>query len=107
MISVVYEQEKVVQEEERGQTVLSISRKHGIPHTAACGGHARCSTCRVIILQGGENLSPPNEPEARLTALKGLGSDIRLACQTRVLGPVTLRRLVHDECDIALAQADS
>jgi adenylate cyclase len=107
MITVVYEQEKVVEEEHPGRTVLSISRSNGIPHTAACGGHARCSTCRVIILDGTENLSAPNEAEARLTAAKGLGEDVRIACQTCVLGPVTLRRLVHDDCDIALAQADS
>jgi adenylate cyclase len=107
MISIVYEQEKVVQEEQPGETILRISRRHGIPHTAACGGHARCSTCRVMILQGSENLPPRNDPEARLAALKGLEADIRLACQTQVLGPLTLRRLVHDECDIALAQTDT
>jgi adenylate cyclase len=107
MIPIVYEQEKVVQEDQPGETVLCISRRHGIPHTAACGGHARCSTCRVIVLQGPENLTPRNEPEAHLAGLKGLGDDIRLACQARVLGPVTLRRLVHDECDIALAQSDT
>jgi adenylate cyclase len=107
MISIVYEQEKVVQEDQPGRTVLCISRDNGIPHTAACGGHARCSTCRVMILRGGENLSPPGEAEARLAALKGLGSDIRIACQAHVLGPVTLRRLVHDEYDIALAEADA
>jgi adenylate cyclase len=107
MIPIVYEHEKLVQEEGPGETVLCISRRHGIPHTAACGGHARCSTCRVMVLQGRENLTPRNDPEARLAALKGLGEDIRIACQTRVVGPVTLRRLVHDECDIALAAIDT
>jgi adenylate cyclase len=106
MISIVYEQEEVVQEEQPGETILSISRHHSIPHTAACGGRARCSTCRVMILQGAENLSPRNDAETRLAALKGLEDKIRLACQTRVLGPITLRRLVHDERDIALAVAD-
>jgi adenylate cyclase len=106
MIPVVYEQEKVVEEEQVGRTVLTISRTHGIPHTAACGGHARCSTCRVMVLRGPDNLSEPGEAEVRLTALKGLESDVRIACQARVCGPVTLRRLVHDECDIALAEAN-
>jgi adenylate cyclase len=106
MISIVYEGEKVVQEDQPGETILKISRKHGVPHTAACGGNARCSTCRVMVLQGPENLTPPNEREASLAAARGLEGPIRIACQTRVLGPVTLRRLVHDECDIALAETD-
>jgi adenylate cyclase len=107
MLLVDYEQEKVVQVEQPGRTILSISRDNGIPHASACGGHARCSTCRVRILRGGENLSPPGEPEARLTAVKGLDADTRLACQARVLGSVTLRRLVHDACDVLLAEADA
>src|SRR5438477_7543665 len=96
----------VVEEEDPALTLLGVSRKHGIPHASACGGNARCSTCRVMVLEGAHNLSPPEGPEARLTALKGLEEDIRLACQARVLGPVTLRRLVHDDCDEALAEAD-
>jgi adenylate cyclase len=107
MIPVVYDQEKVVQVDGPGRTVLCISRDNGIAHASACGGHARCSTCRVMVLRGGENLSQPAEPETRLAALKGLDGDVRIACQARVLGPVTVRRLVHDECDIALAEADA
>jgi adenylate cyclase len=107
MFPVVYEQEKVVEENEPGRTILTISRDNGIPHTAACGGHARCSTCRVMVLRGGENLSPRGEAEDRLATLKGLCTNVRIACQTHVLGPITVRRLVHDECDIALAEADA
>jgi adenylate cyclase len=106
MIRVVYEHEKVVEEDGPGLTILGVSRKHGIPHASACGGHARCSTCRVMVLAGAQNLSPREGPETRLASLKGLGDDIRIACQARVLGPVTLRRLVHDDCDVALAEAD-
>jgi adenylate cyclase len=106
MIHVVYEHEQVVEEDGPGLTILAVSRKHGIPHASACGGHARCSTCRVMVLEGAQNLSPREEPEARLAALKGLEDDIRIACQARILGPLTLRRLVHDDCDVALAEAD-
>jgi adenylate cyclase len=107
MFPVVYEQEKIVHEENPGRTVLCISRDNGIPHTAACGGHARCSTCRVLVLRGSENLTPPGETEVRLASRKGLEGAVRIACQAQVLGPVTLRRLVLDDCDIALAEADT
>src|SRR5205814_4021794 len=71
------------------------------------GGHARCSTCRVLVLEGRANLAPRTEDEVRLAVQKGLEDDIRLACQARVLGPITIRRLVLDDCDHALAAAST
>ncbi|MFN3926438.1 MAG: hypothetical protein ACK4QL_03750 [Pseudanabaenaceae cyanobacterium] len=64
---------------------------YGIPHTAFCGGNARCSTCR-------------NYPPVRLvTQPNGCFPDhIRLACQLRVTGDITVQLLVVDDWDIAL-----
>src|SRR4051794_37194459 len=86
---IVYQREKAIDEDNLSLTVLDISRKHGIPHTSACGGHARCSTCRVLIVEGADNVLPRNDAEQRLAALKGFGPEVRLACQTRLRGPVT------------------
>src|SRR5574340_186223 len=87
---------------EQGETILETSLRHGIPHTHVCGGNARCSTCRVIILDGLENCSPRNSREQGLTDCLHFGPQIRLACQTMVTGPVTVRRLVLDEEDVEL-----
>jgi adenylate cyclase len=57
----------------------------------------------VLILEGQENCLPRNQVEARLARLKGLPADIRLACQTRVTGPIRARRLVFDADDAAQA----
>ena len=81
------------------QTLLQISQQNGIPHMSECGGRTRCSTCRVLILDGQENCLPRNQIEARLARIKGLPPDIRLACQTRVTGPVRARRLIVDADD--------
>ena len=104
---------RVVVEYERGekaagtalQTLLQISQQNGIPHISECGGRARCSTCRVLILDGQENCLPRNQIEARLARIKGLPHDIRLACQTRVTGPVRARRLVLDTDDAVNAMS--
>lgn len=64
-----------------GPTLLEISRAHGVPHASVCGGRARCSTCRVRILEGMESLPEPSEQEQRVLKRVGAGSNVRLACQ--------------------------
>lgn len=87
---------------EEGETILQTSLRLGIPHTHVCGGNARCSTCRVIILDGLENCSQRNSREQSLANRLRFGPQIRLACQTSITGDVTLRRLVLDEEDVEL-----
>ena len=87
---------------EEGETILQTSLRLGIPHTHVCGGNARCSTCRVIILDGLENCSQRNSREQGLANRLRFGPQIRLACQTLITGHVTLRRLVLDEADVEL-----
>ncbi|KYG84930.1 hypothetical protein AWW67_16945 [Roseivirga seohaensis] len=84
---------------EHGETILEASLKKGINHAHACGGNAKCSTCRVYIDKGLENVSPRNEKEKQLANSLKLGLEIRLACQTTVCGPVEARRLVLDKID--------
>jgi adenylate cyclase len=70
-----------------GNTLLAACEEHGVPMEAACGGFAACSTCRVDVLEGGENLSDRlPEEEAFLNAVGQ-----RLACQAVVQGPVRIR----------------
>lgn len=87
---------------EESQTLLNAALAAGIPHTHVCGGHARCSTCRVIVVEGLENVDPPNEEEKALAVRLGLPKEVRIACQTTVRGHVRVRRLVLDDEDVAL-----
>lgn len=68
-------------------TLLEHCEDHGLPIEAACGGFACCNTCRVQVLEGAANLSPLLPEEEPFLD----GEDQRLACQVRVLGPVSLR----------------
>ena len=40
------------------ETILQTSLRERILHAHACGGHARCFTCRVVLLEGLEHCSP-------------------------------------------------
>lgn len=77
----------------RGQTVLETSRSAGVPHTALCGGRGRCTTCRVILEDGHDNVPPPSGDEARSLAAVGASEASRLACQMRPTGAITVYRV--------------
>jgi adenylate cyclase len=86
-----------------GQSILSASLESGIPHYHECGGNAKCSTCRILIVEGSEHLSQRNEKEIALVEKLRLPDEIRLACQTTVNGgPVRVRRIIRDKSDIKL-----
>jgi adenylate cyclase len=102
MPSVFYAPDQICIDAEDRQTILNAALAAGIPHTHVCGGAARCSTCRVIVLDGIENIDPPNEKEQALSARLRLPPSVRIACQAAVHGPLRVRRLVLDEEDVRL-----
>ncbi len=79
-----------------GETILMAGLRAGIDHAHLCGGSARCSTCRVIIIEGLENCAPQNADEQSIAEMLRFDPKVRLACQTVVTGDVKLRRLVTD-----------
>lgn len=88
---------------EEGQTILSASLRAGIPHYHACGGQGKCSTCRVLVKDGAEFITPPNAVEKELSTRISLPNNVRLACQSYVEGsPIRLHRIIRDEEDMAL-----
>lgn len=88
---------------EEGQSILEASLLADIPHYHACGGKAKCSTCRVLIKEGAAYLTPINSKEAALRRKIPFPSDVRLACQTFITGPkVKLHRMIRDETDIGI-----
>ncbi|MEN9796816.1 MAG: Adenylate cyclase 1 [Pseudomonadota bacterium] len=103
MPNVHVEPEKRVVQAEESRSLLDALKQAGIDITHACGGRARCSTCRVAVVEGLERCEARNEAEEAMARKLSLGDDIRLACQTRVTGEVAVRRLVLDEVDLKLA----
>ncbi|MBW1787636.1 MAG: adenylate/guanylate cyclase domain-containing protein [Deltaproteobacteria bacterium] len=83
-------------------TILEAITKANIDHIHVCGGNARCTTCRVYIMDGLINCLPRNEKEKQLAEKLGFPKDIRLSCQTKISGNITIRRPVVDELDIEI-----
>lgn len=81
----------------RGWTVLEASRAFHIPHASMCGGQARCSTCRVRVTAGEKFCPPPKYPELATLNQIGATRDIRLACQLRPQGSISVIPLVHTD----------
>lgn len=77
-----------------GATLLEISRLRRVPHASVCGGRARCSTCRVRIDSGLEQLPLPRFAETVTLGSIGAPENVRLACQTRPETALTVTRLV-------------
>ncbi|MBE7439557.1 MAG: 2Fe-2S iron-sulfur cluster binding domain-containing protein [Spirochaetales bacterium] len=102
-----FEQDGQFEVEDPGATFLETALAHKIPHEHACGGMGRCSTCRVLILEGLDQICERNATESALAKKKGLEVNVRLACQTTARGPVRLRRLVLDALDLKDASESS
>ncbi len=81
----------------RGLTLLEMSRLRGVPHAALCGGRGRCTTCRVVVEDGADQLHPPSEAEARSLAAVGAQGNTRLACQIRPQQPTTVFRVFRPD----------
>lgn len=63
-------------------SILRTALAAGIELDHACGGVCACSTCHVIVREGGESIPPPEEEEEdQLDNARGLTLQSRLACQ--------------------------
>lgn len=82
------------------ESILTAALRNGINHLHACGGSARCSTCRIQVVSGLENCNPRNELELKLADTHNFSDDVRLACQTTITGDVDIRRLLVDIEDL-------
>ncbi len=89
-----------------GSNILKLSIENKIPHLHECGGHGLCTTCRVRVVDGMKNLSPPSSNEKALQSKRNWDPSIRLACQTKVLGDVSIQRLVWTGSEISKLQLE-
>lgn len=87
-------------EVDEGEFILEAALHYNIPHTHVCGKLARCSTCRVLVIEGLENCGERNSAERAISEQLHFAPAIRLACQTQVFDDVTVRRLAIDGEDL-------
>ena len=70
---------------EKGTSILDAALENGMPIYHTCGGNASCSTCRVLVVKGAENLSGIETAEEQVLDSFDLKPPYRLACQALVL----------------------
>jgi len=89
-------------------TVLEASRIGAVPHASVCGGRGRCTTCRIRIEEGMENLSAVGDREHKALLRIGAAADIRLACQAEGhAGVIRVTPLLPPDVKSAEARAET
>ncbi len=79
-------------EVEPNTSILEASKILGFPLNHDCGGNASCTTCRVEVESGGENLSEVDFDEQDLLDRENLTEAFnRLGCQAKIQGDVVVR----------------
>ena len=73
--------------------VLALEDEAGIDQLHACGGNARCTTCRVEFVAG--EPEKMTEAEKQVLAARGLADqkDLRLSCQILCDHDMTVRAI--------------
>ncbi|WP_046244244.1 2Fe-2S iron-sulfur cluster-binding protein [Hymenobacter terrenus] len=67
-----------------GATLLTALQAAGHDWMHACGAKGCCTTCRLQVRAGMENLSLPSDAELRYRAAGRLLANERLTCQARL-----------------------
>ena len=69
-----------------GRSILETALELGVPLYHTCGGNCSCSTCRVVVLKGAEQLSAMEPDEAQVLDAFDLKPPYRLGCQSLLKG---------------------
>ncbi len=74
----------------QGKKLVLVLEDAGIDILHRCGGNARCTTCRVEILEG--DPGEMGELQSNRLAMEAeLADNVRLSCQTRVNDDLKVR----------------
>ena len=75
---------------DRKRLVLALEEEAGVDQLHACGGRARCTTCRVEFIDG----EPETHTKAEIAALAAKGATgVRLSCQILCDHDMTVRAI--------------
>ncbi|WNH09708.1 adenylate/guanylate cyclase domain-containing protein [Thalassobellus suaedae] len=88
-------------------TLLDCSIMNQIPHLHECGGNGRCTTCRIRVIEGHNNLTPRTLIEKETTRIRKWDPSIRLACQCYAKDDVSIERLVWTSSEVNQLQLET
>jgi class 3 adenylate cyclase/hemoglobin-like flavoprotein len=78
-----------------GKTLLESALAAGVPLFHDCGGMARCTTCRVQVLEG--ELPARTEDETEIARMFNWPDKLRLACQLEPANDLRVERIMRQE----------
>ncbi|MGA7616393.1 MAG: 2Fe-2S iron-sulfur cluster-binding protein [Thermoanaerobaculia bacterium] len=87
MPRVTFEDQDQTADFESERTLLSCAIDMGIRISHVCGGDGACGTCRIAVVDGWDQLSPPTPDET----YKELEPPYRLSCQAKLKGDVVVK----------------
>jgi adenylate cyclase len=77
-----------------GATVLETLRQNGIAHASVCGGRGRCTTCRILVTKGLDQIPVASGLEAAALVRIGASPGMRLACQIHPTSDISVMPLL-------------
>lgn len=87
MASIRIQNLDAVHDAEIGSTILEANLENDIDPLNDCGGNCACSTCKVVVISGGELLAEQQEDERdTLDAYGWDPAEFRLSCQCVIEG---------------------
>lgn len=83
----------VEMEAKLGERLLNVARRNAAHIGFVCDGNGVCQTCLCRVLEGGDQLSPPNDAERIWMPPNRINAGYRLACQAGLRGKGQVRVL--------------
>jgi ferredoxin, 2Fe-2S len=93
MVKIVIENlaQKELSPVDPSKSILNVLQSNFIDWMHACGGKGRCTTCKMIVVEGMDLLTPLTPTEVKYRSLGQLAENERLSCQTRATGSCRIR----------------
>lgn len=100
MVKIIIENlgQKELRVSDLNKTALQHFHANFVDWLQACGGKGRCTTCKMIVVQGVENLPEMTRAEKKYQGEGMLKDNERLACQAKIRENVRIR--VPEECKL-------
>lgn len=85
----------IIDSEHSEGKVIELIHENGTDWMHACGKKGRCTTCKMIVLEGMENLNPLTDQEIAYRTQFRLKDNERLACQSTLRSSNLLIRVAE------------
>ena len=71
------------------ETITTVAARGNLPIRSDCGGAGKCGKCLVMVSPAA-SVTAPTRAEIDIPGTGKLAENIRLACQAKILGPLTV-----------------